>query len=325
MKISFVATVFNEEETVGKLLESLAVQSRMPDEIIIVDGGSTDKTLSILAKFTSEEPKSLLRHHPRWKAFTKPGNRAVGRNEAIRNATGDVIVCSDAGCVLDRDWVKKITKPFSKDVHLGGVHSATSEVGDPSVEIDVVAGYYAAKTSSIFQKCLVPYVLVMPDKVDPDNFLPASRTMAFRKSVWEKAGGFPEEYSHNEDYVFAKKLKKISANIVFAKDAIVYWMPRKNLKQAFIMFFRFALGDAQAGIFRPKVLLIFLRYFLGVLLVFSYFNTLYVILILYSLWSILKNYRYVKHWQAILILPILQIVSDIAVLSGTIWGIQNKR
>lgn len=310
MKVTFVATVFNEEKTIQALLESIAAQSRMPDEVIIVDGGSTDKTIEIM----QSEKRKAKNNNLKLKIITKPGNRAVGRNEGIRKATGDVIVSSDAGCVLDKDWVRKIIEPFEK-----------GDVDPDLIGVDVVAGYYKGKPQNIFQKCLVPYVLVMPDRVDPNNFLPASRTMAFTKKILEKAGGFPEKYSHNEDYVFAKKLKNIGAHIVFARDAIVYWMPRKNLKEAFIMFFRFAYGDAQAWIFRPKVLLIFLRYFLGALFLLSYFNTVYLIVAAYAGWSIAKNYRYVNHWQAVILLPVIQITADIAVILGTIWGIQNKR
>ena len=264
----------------------------------------------------------------------------MGRNEAIKHATGDIIVCSDAGCVLDKDWVKNIVAPFEDHTfykrHSGErsdtrIRSWTSQ--DDKGGVDVVAGYYAAKPTSIFQKCLVPYVLVMPGKVDPNNFLPATRSMAFTKKVWGKAGGFPEKYSHNEDYVFARKLRQVGAKIVFAKDALVYWMPRKNLQQAFTMFFRFAYGDAEAGILRPKVVLLFIRYLISVLLVSSYFvfrfplilNTCYILLFAYVVWAIVKNYKYVKDWRAVVILPILQVTADIAVLLGTIWGIQNKR
>ncbi|QQG40485.1 MAG: glycosyltransferase [Candidatus Levyibacteriota bacterium] len=316
MKISFISTVYNEEKTIGWMLESLAKQTRMPDEMIIVDGDSTDSTLSVIFNFQfSIFNQNTKNKFSKIKILTKKGNRAVGRNEAIRNATGDIIVCSDAGCQLDKDWVKNIVKPFENP------------------KVDVVAGYYAAKPQSIFQKCLVPYVLVMPDKIDPKNFLPASRTMAFRKSIWEKVGGFPERYSHNEDYVFAKKLKHIGVNIVFAKDAIVYWMPRKNLKQAFIMFFRFAFGDAEARIFRPKVFLIFVRYLFVFFLIFLLIGfqlyairyTLYAMFLLYVTWSVWKNYKYVADWRAIVILPILQITADIAVILGTIWGIQHRQ
>lgn len=234
----------------------------------------------------------------------------MGRNEGIRQATGEIIAVSDAGCILDKDWVKNILEPFSDS------------------KIGVVAGYYGAKTDSIFQKCLVPYVLIMPDKINPKNFLPATRSMAFKKSIWEKIGGFPEEFSYNEDYVFAKRLKKIGAKIVFAKNAIVYWLPRKNLKEAFLMFHRFARGDAEARIFRPKVIFLFLRYLAGLVLLFSFFifksplilNTLYLLLFLYFSWAVVKNYRYVRRWPAIFILPLLQLISDLAVLGGTTVG-----
>ena len=169
----------------------------------------------------------------------------------------------------------------------------------------------------------------MPDRVNPETFLPATRSVAFKKSVWEEAGYFPEEYSHNEDYVFAKRLNKINAKIFFAKDAIAYWIPRSNYKQAFIMFFRFAFGDAEAGIYRPKVFLIFVRYFLLFLLILFYLLLsssfiLYIIcfiLILYLVWAIIKNFKYVNNWGALLILPSLQIVSDAAVITGTILGL----
>ena len=51
MKISFVTTVFNEEKTINKLLDSIKKQTVYPDEVIIVDGGSTDNTLSVISNF----------------------------------------------------------------------------------------------------------------------------------------------------------------------------------------------------------------------------------------------------------------------------------
>ncbi len=109
MKISFVTTVLNEENTINLLLESLVAQTKNPDEIIIVDGGSTDRTIDIIqkAKTKNQKLKSKL------KIIQKVGNRSVGRNEGIKKATGNIIVISDAGCVLDRDWIKEITKPFN--------------------------------------------------------------------------------------------------------------------------------------------------------------------------------------------------------------------
>lgn len=307
MKISFIATVLNEQENIGKLLRSVFSQSHEADEIIIVDGGSTDNTVSEISSFKFPESDSKAKI----KLIFKKGNRSVGRNAAIESSNNEIIVCSDAGCVLDSDWIKNIIKPFKKK------------------DVDVVAGYCKGNAKTVFQKCLIPYVLVMPDRVNTDNFLPATRSMAFKKLIWKKAGGFPEKFSNNEDYVFAKKLKEINAKIVFEKKAIVYWESRDSMKDAFVMFYRFAKGDAESSIFRPKVSLIFLRYIVGLIMLFIYllsksyfiFNALCLILFIYVLWSIIKNYKYIRKVEAFLFLPLLQIVSDIAVILGTIRGL----
>ncbi len=294
MKTTIILTVFNEEKTIRDLIDSILAQTQLPDEIIIVDGGSGDGTVSSIKYKVS----SIKR--PEFKIFVKKGNRSIGRNEAIKRSSAEIIAITDAGCILDKNWFKNVTKPFEND------------------STDVVAGYYKAKPKNIFQKCLVPYVFVMPDRVDPSNFLPATRSMAIRKSVWKKIGGFDEKLSNNEDYAFARKIKENGAKIVFQKSAIVFWIPRTNLKQAFVMFYRFAKGDIEAGIFRPKVALVFLRYFAALYLLFTNNYLLLTLFALgYLLWSILKNYKYVKKKEAFFLLPIIQLTADASVLCGS--------
>jgi len=310
MKISLIATIFNEENSIKNFLDSILLQSKNPDEIVLVDGGSTDRTIEGIKKYESRIKKKKIT----FKLIVKIGNRSKGRNEAIRNAASDIIVCSDAGNILDKNWLKNISKPFE----------------DKSV--DVVAGYYKGLAKNVFQKCLIPYVLVMPDQVNPKNFLPATRSIAFKKSIWKKAGGFPEEYNHNEDYVFAKRLEKIKTKIIFAKEAIVYWLPRNNFKDAYIMFFRFAFGDAEAGLWRSKVFLIYLRYIfaIGIFLTTLLYNStlgillLLVMFIVYWLWAVMKNYRYVNDRQVFFFLPLIQFTADGAVLTGTFFGLLKR-
>ena len=300
MKTSFITTVFNEEETIKKFLDSLYEQSVLPDEIVLVDAHSTDQTAKIIQEYFDnhkEIPSKLI---------IKKCNRAVGRNEAIEQATGEIILCSDAGCVLGKQWIKHLVEKFDEK------------------HIDVVSGYYKPTMHTVFERCLATYTCVMPDKIDPKHFLPSSRSIAFKKSAWEKVKGYPEWLNTCEDLVFAKKLQVKGFHFVFAEHAIVHWAQQKTFLQAYKQFFSYAKGDGNARYIRPQVPFLYGRYFLALLLIPLFLSQPFIflcLLLLYTLWAIGKNYRYVKHWQAIYLLPALQIVADIAVLSGTTLGL----
>lgn len=302
IKTALITTVLNEENGISVFLDSVFAQTQLPDEVIIVDGGSKDGTVSSIKYQVLSIKKTKVR------LFIKKGNRSIGRNEAIRVSKSEIIAITDAGCVLDRNWFKNIVKPFE----------------DP--DVDVVAGYYKGFAVTVFQKSLIPYALVMPDRVDPKNFLPATRSMAFKKSVWKRAGGFDARLSNNEDYAFARKLKQMGVKMVFVRKAVVAWLPRKNIKQAFIMFYRFALGDIEAGIVRPKVVLVFFRYLLALYLLLFTINYLLltIFFLAYLIWSILKNYKYVNNPQALFYLPLIQLTADTAVLLGSTVGFVKK-
>ena len=154
IKVSLITTVLNEESSIEHFLSSIAIQSQKPNEVIIVDAGSTDKTVDIIKSF-----QPFLKN---LKILVKKGaNRSAGRNLAIKSAKNEIIVMSDAGCRLDKEWVKEISRQFVDK------------------KIKVVAGFYLAESKTVFQKCVAPYALVMPDRVNPKNFLPSSLYSSF--------------------------------------------------------------------------------------------------------------------------------------------------
>ena len=227
MKISFIATVLNEEKTIGSFLASLANQSKLPDEIIIVDAGSVDKTITKIKK----EKLKIKKNKIIIKLLERKGfNRSQGRNEAIKKAKGEIIVTSDAGCLLDKEWLKEITKPFLKE-------------DGPAV----VSGFYLPTGESLFQKVLGQLTSVSLKNIDQKNFLPSSRSLAFKKNAWTKVGGYPEELNYCEDLVFDLRLKNAGLEFIFASKAIVFWPQRKNLFQAIRQFFNYSVGDGMAG------------------------------------------------------------------------------
>ncbi|OGK54123.1 hypothetical protein A3H80_05095 [Candidatus Roizmanbacteria bacterium RIFCSPLOWO2_02_FULL_37_19] len=315
-KVTCITTVLNEEKTIKAFLDSLLQQSKKPDEIIIVDGGSIDRTIEIAKKYVSKFSNLTAGWRSQISIYIIYGNRSVGRNYAISKASHELIAVSDVGCILDADWLKNIIQPFEQDA-----------------SVDVVAGYYSPNIGkpTIFQQCLATYTCIMPDKFTED-FLPSSRSIAFKKSAWKKVGGYPEELDTCEDLVFAKKMKFSSFNFQISNHAIVFWPQKENLWQAFKQFFNYAKGDGRALYIRPTTPFLFLRYVVGLIILYAFLKTssptllslLCMLFIAYIIWAVVKNYHYIKHWKAFTYLPLLQVMSDIAVIAGMTVGFVSR-
>lgn len=93
---SVIIPAFNEEQNIETCLLSLTSQSYPRDkfEIIVVDNGSTDKTTEIASTYADL-------------VLAKPeGNVGAVRNFGIANASGEIIICTDADCVVSHDWIE---------------------------------------------------------------------------------------------------------------------------------------------------------------------------------------------------------------------------
>jgi glycosyltransferase involved in cell wall biosynthesis len=99
-----VIPTYNEELDIGNCLESLQSLDYPENmlEIIVVDGGSKDKTTSIVKKFKNV------------KLITLGENTGVsmGRNVGIDNVKGEILIFIDADCIADRDLVKEHVKHY---------------------------------------------------------------------------------------------------------------------------------------------------------------------------------------------------------------------
>ncbi len=223
-RVSLVMTVLNEAAGVAGVLGTLAAQTRRPDEVIVVDGGSTDGTIELISR--AAERNSTIR------LIKAPGvNIARGRNIGITAAGGDVIVLTDAGCRLEPRWVQRIVAPFE---------------GDPTA--DFVAGVYKIDPHDLLEA--VVGLATMPgalEPVDPSTFNPSCRSMAFTKRLWERAGGFPEWLYTAEDTLFDYKVRRMKVNWHFAGNAVVYWRPRATLAAVYRQFRGYALGNGHIG------------------------------------------------------------------------------
>jgi hypothetical protein len=86
------------------------------------------------------------------------------------------------------------------------------------------------------------------DATEAARYYPSSRSLAFRKSAWEMAKGYPEWLFVAEDTLFNIRLRQLGCHFVFAKDAIVRWRPRATWRELARQRFNFSRCNAQAGI-----------------------------------------------------------------------------
>ncbi|MEW5717731.1 MAG: glycosyltransferase, partial [Chloroflexota bacterium] len=238
--VSLIFTVKNEADALPRLLDSIAAQTRAPDEIVVVDGGSTDATLAVLNARAKNLPMQIIMH---------PGaNISQGRNAAIRAARGDIICATDAGVRLDPCWVAELVKPFDsrQPTADGEVRSA---VGcQRSAVVDVVSGFFVPDPRGVFETALAATTLPVLADINPEKFLPSSRSVAFRRRAWDQIGGYPEWLDFCEDLIFDFALRRAGFRFAFAPRAIAHFRPRANLRAFFRQYYQYARGDGKANL-----------------------------------------------------------------------------
>ncbi|MBK9170148.1 MAG: polysaccharide pyruvyl transferase family protein [Bryobacterales bacterium] len=224
--VSLIATVFNEAASIGGWLESLVRLSRHPDELVIVDAGSTDGTVEAIRRFGETAPFSV-------EVIVEPGaNIARGRNVAIHHARHAVIACTDAGCRVHPLWLESLIGPFEADP-----------------ETEVVAGWTEPKVRNPFERTVAELFVARRHAVDFHSYLPSSRTIAFARQAFEAVGGYPEWLTMwAEDTYFATRLRNESSHWVAQPDAIVYWESRPTWRAVAKQAYRYGYGDGEAGL-----------------------------------------------------------------------------
>ncbi len=253
MKISLICPAHNEENNLGQLFESILRQTKKVNEIIFVEDSSLDDTFNVLKKFQKKNKNvKIFRVNNR--------NISKNRNLAINKSKGDIIVCIDAGCVFDKNYIKKITSPFKNK------------------KIKFAGGISKILTKNLFDGCFSHFIV--REKV-PSDYLPKGHAMAFRKSLWRKAGGFPEHLALGaEDTYFGKEIVKMGVDPFIVKDAIVYWETRGDLKTIYRQFRSYGYWDGRAFVFRelPKKskLATFIAIVFPLALIHSIFKGLYL-------------------------------------------------
>ena len=118
MKISVAMCTYNGAEFLPAQLESIATQSRQPDEIVICDDGSTDDTQSVIQEFAHKSSLPVV-------VRTNTQNLGTVKNfeRAIGLCTGEIVALSDQDDVWRADKLQLIEAAFDRNAKVGLVFS----------------------------------------------------------------------------------------------------------------------------------------------------------------------------------------------------------
>jgi glycosyltransferase involved in cell wall biosynthesis len=209
-KIALVIPVRDEADNIRTLIKSIRAQTRTPDEIILVDGGSRDGTIEILREVCVEDHRFRLLTA----TDAMPGQ---ARNIGVADASFAWIAFTDAGNRLEPDWLEQL-----------------ETVADSDDETAIVLGNFTPITDSFFTECAA--ITYLQPHLHDDVTDPSIASSLVRRDVWDVVGGFPDLRAA-EDLIFLEEARAKGFRILAAPKATVHWELQPNLSRTFRRFF----------------------------------------------------------------------------------------
>jgi glycosyltransferase involved in cell wall biosynthesis len=220
-RISVIAPVKNEEASIRRLLEGLFAQTHQPAEIVITDGGSTDRTREIIRE------RGLSSLIPIVLVETDEALPGKGRNLAIARAGNEWIASIDAGIKPRPDWLAQLVSAARKE---------------PDAE--VVYGVAEPLRDSYFTECAA--ITYVPG----GRFTRTIPSCLLRRSAWVKAGAFREDLRSGEDLLFFRSLDAAGVKTTESQEAVAIWELCPTLAGTFRRFVIYSRNGMRAGLAR---------------------------------------------------------------------------
>ena len=305
--VAVCVTVLNEFEDARRLVESLCMQQPVPDELVVVDGGSTDGTVEVLRRGLAGLDYAQV--------IEAPGsNIASGRNVAIAATSANLIAFTDAGILRSPGWLAALVAASDNEPLAAGSF-----------------GYVLAAPTTPMESAIGAVGLPLASEIDPAHYPPSSGSLLIRRQWLERVGGYPEWLDFGEDLWLDRCVWAQGSWFVHASGANVFIRPRSDVASFFRQYFNYARGDGQARMLGKRHLLRFAAYGFVFLTLRQLTWGRMMVLVLMGCRYMSRPWARARHGQVVGsramvvgLVPIVRVIGDWAKLAGYIAGLWQR-
>lgn len=215
--VSVIIPTLNAELEIGPLLEELFSQTRVPDEIMVVDSSSDDATLQVVQRYPSIDYYVIDR---------KDFDHGLTRDQALGRSIGDIV------CFMTQDalpansrFVENLIRPILVDPQVAISSGRQLPKQDARRFEQLVRLYNYTDISNTRTLEDIPYFGIK-------TFFATDVCAAYRRDAYFACGGF-EQTDMSEDMLMAAKAINSGWKVAYAADAAVYHSHNLTLKQQF--------------------------------------------------------------------------------------------
>jgi cellulose synthase/poly-beta-1,6-N-acetylglucosamine synthase-like glycosyltransferase len=221
-KVSILVAARNEAENVAKTIADLIAQSYDRDltEIIFIDDHSTDQTAAIIGAYADRGVKLIRLHEDQ--ALNSYKKKAI--QTAIAEATGTLIITTDADCRMGTNWLKTIVSFYEEKRY--------QMISSPVAYFEEKSFFERAQTLEFLYLIGLGASTIGNKKPSTCN----GANLAYEREAFYEVGGFKgidDLASGDDELLLHKMASKFNGNIGFLKneEAVVYTFPKATLKE----------------------------------------------------------------------------------------------
>ncbi len=299
-KISLIIPARNEAHNIPALFNSLMLQDYPADliEVILVDDQSDDATRQVAGAYSGRLNNLKILPLPPVTGFVSHKKRAI--ELGVQNAVGEIIVCTDADCILPREWLTTMVQPFA-EAEVQFVAGPVKLMGKPGTlfsfqQLDFLTmqGITAASVSGKF------------------HYMCNGANLAYRKTAFHAVNGFKgvDKLPTGDDmFLMYKMVQEFPAGVIYRKSqkAIVQSQAPATWWAFLQQRIRWA---SKAAYYKDKIIIAVLAwlYIFNVMLLLLFFASLFSVKFLLVLLILLFAKILVEAW---FMKPVLRFFNEI--------------